>query len=278
MKKIGFIDYFLNEWHADNYPAWIKRANDKLHLDMELAYAYGETEPNNLPSNADWCRKFGVTLCSSIKELCEKSDYIIVLAPSNPETHLRYAKEVLPYKKVTYIDKTFAPDAATAEKIYELSQLYGTPIFSTSALRFATELQEVKDVDSLFTMGGGSNLPEYVIHQIEMVVSTLKKDPISLFTEHSEGQYYIHVSFTGGAAATMIYANPLPFAVYLHNAKGEEKYIPIVSDFFAIMLEKIMTFFKTGVPPFAKEETINAMKIREAVILSLSHLGEIISL
>lgn len=24
MKKIGFIDYFLDEWHANNYPDWIR--------------------------------------------------------------------------------------------------------------------------------------------------------------------------------------------------------------------------------------------------------------
>jgi hypothetical protein len=24
MKKIGFIDYFLDEWHAENYPQWIE--------------------------------------------------------------------------------------------------------------------------------------------------------------------------------------------------------------------------------------------------------------
>lgn len=23
MKKIGFVDYFLDEWHANNYPVWI---------------------------------------------------------------------------------------------------------------------------------------------------------------------------------------------------------------------------------------------------------------
>ena len=26
MKKIGFVDYYLSEWHANNYPAWIEEA------------------------------------------------------------------------------------------------------------------------------------------------------------------------------------------------------------------------------------------------------------
>lgn len=24
MKKTGFIDYYLDEWHANNYPQWIR--------------------------------------------------------------------------------------------------------------------------------------------------------------------------------------------------------------------------------------------------------------
>ena len=30
MIKVGFIDYYLDEWHANNYPAWIKAAAEKL--------------------------------------------------------------------------------------------------------------------------------------------------------------------------------------------------------------------------------------------------------
>ena len=26
MKKVGFVDYFLDEWHANNYPEMIKNA------------------------------------------------------------------------------------------------------------------------------------------------------------------------------------------------------------------------------------------------------------
>lgn len=29
MKKIGFIDYYLSEWHANNYPIWIKEICEK---------------------------------------------------------------------------------------------------------------------------------------------------------------------------------------------------------------------------------------------------------
>ena len=33
MKKIGFVDYYISEWHANNYPLWIKEACEKAGLD-----------------------------------------------------------------------------------------------------------------------------------------------------------------------------------------------------------------------------------------------------
>ena len=38
--KIGFIDYYLDEWHANNYPEWIKEASGG---EMTVGYAFAET-------------------------------------------------------------------------------------------------------------------------------------------------------------------------------------------------------------------------------------------
>ena len=120
MFKIGFIDYFLDEWHANQYPGWIEKATQG---EMKVTHAYGMIDsPRGGLTTDQWCEKNNVQRCDTLAELCEKSDYILVLAPSNPETHLRYASEVLKYGKRTYIDKTFAPDLATAEKIFEIGK------------------------------------------------------------------------------------------------------------------------------------------------------------
>ena len=112
MKKIGFVDYYISEWHANNYPAWIATACGNMGLDYEVAYAYAEeySSPYDGRNTDEWCRDFGAQRCLSIEELCSKSDVIIVLAPSNPERHLDYVKEVFKHAKRTYVDKTFSPD------------------------------------------------------------------------------------------------------------------------------------------------------------------------
>ena len=38
MKKVGFIDYYLDEWHANNYPALLNELSGGEYV---AAYAYG---------------------------------------------------------------------------------------------------------------------------------------------------------------------------------------------------------------------------------------------
>lgn len=136
MKKIGFIDYFLDEWHAEKYPGWIDKASSGR---MQVAYAYGKTNLDGKLSNAEWSQRKGIQLLDSIEEVVEQSDYLVVLSPDHPEYHEELAQLALQSGKPTYIDKTFAPDRAAALRMFELAEKHRTPMYSTSALRFAAE-------------------------------------------------------------------------------------------------------------------------------------------
>ena len=278
-KKIGFVDLYISEWHANNYPAWIEAAARKLSLPYELAYAYAEVDvsPYDGRSTAEWCRDFGVERCDTIDALCEKSDAIIILAPSDPEAHLHLAEAVLKHKKPTYIDKTFAPDYKTAKKIYAIGEKYGTPFFSSSALRYASELAgAVGATDVLFT-GGGSNLPEYAVHMIEMLVKTLGVGAESVSAEKVGSQTHLTVTYPDGRAGAMVFAPSLGFSVYAHGEKGD-LHKNITSDFFPSLLEAILTFFDGGALPFPKEETLEAMRVREGALLAAEAPGKAVRL
>ena len=82
MKKVGFIDYYLDEWHANNYPRWIKQFSNG---EMEVAYAYGliDSPLAGRRTNAQWSKDLEIPLVDSIEELIEKSDYLVVLSPDN---------------------------------------------------------------------------------------------------------------------------------------------------------------------------------------------------
>ena len=80
--KVGFIDYFLDEWHANNYPTWIKEHSNG---EMEVAYAYGKiASPHSGMTSEAWCKEHGVTLCDTIDE--------VVVLPCVPATATVFAK------------------------------------------------------------------------------------------------------------------------------------------------------------------------------------------
>ena len=268
MKKIGFIDYYLSEWHANNYPAWIREANEVLGTDYEVAYAWGELDlsPKYGETSAQWCEKMGVELCGSIEEVCEKSDVLLILAPSDPDRHLPYAKKVLPYGKPTYIDKTFAPNLREAEEIFAIAKQYNTPFFSTSALRYAEELSELSNVSRLIVTGGGGNLPEYLIHQVEMAVLLLGDTAKSANVAQQGGQVLAHVETEGGKDVTFVYAPKMPFSVTTENADGTPAYRLIKSDFFRGLIADILKFYESGKTSFDPAQTLAIMRMRDMIL------------
>ena len=268
MKKIGFVDFYLDEWHANNYPAWIEEANKTLGTDYRLCYAWAEKESGM--GTAAWCEKFGAEACATIEELCEKSDVIFILAPSDPEKHLEYARRVFPFGKRVYVDKTFAPNYEEAEEIFAIAKQYGTPFFTSSALRYATELDELDQTRRMMVMGGGGNLPEYIIHQAEMAVKLTGIHSASVRVSAQGDQRIIAVKGEGRDGQpvdiTFLFAPALPFSVCAETTDGKSMYRMIRSSFFVLLIADILRFFESGVVPFDPEETLAVMALRDAIL------------
>ncbi len=267
MKTIGFVDYFLSEWHANNYPNWISELTDEFCV--KYAWAEEYVSPYDGVNTDDWCEKYGAEKCESIAELCEKSDYIIVLSPDNPEKHLGYAREVFKCGKTVYMDKTFAPNAREAAEIFSLAKQYGVKFFSTSALRYADELEKVEGTKNLITTGAGGSLETYVIHQIEMAVKTIKAEPMAVKAERQGEQKMWTIAFSDGSRWTGIYSPFLPFSVC-----GDNGYSTVTSKFFPKLMADIINFFKTGETSFDIDETLKAMRIRDGILNACSMPGD----
>ncbi len=270
MKKIGFVDYYISEWHANNYPAWIEKACGEMGLDYTVAYAWAELDvsPVDGRTTEAWCEAFGVEKCETLAELCEKSDVIVVLAPSDPEKHLGYAETVLSYGKPTYIDKTFAPDLKTAEKIFALAEKYGTPFFSTSALRYAAEIQGQTGITYLTVTGGGSNLPEYFIHMGEITVKAMGPGVKSVTAVPHGSQWILTADYGDGRRAVMIYGTKQPFTVYFEG-EGGQSYARVTSSFFDGLIADMLRFFETKTPSFDPAETLEVARLRDMVLAAV---------
>ena len=279
MKRIGFIDYYISEWHANNYPKWIAAACEALGVDYKVAYVWAELDrsPIDNVTTAEWCEKYGAEQCASIAELCERSDVVMILAPSDPDRHLGYAREALPCGKPTYIDKTFAPDTATALEIFACAERHGTPFFSSSALRFAEEFEGLGELSSLTVTGGGSNLPEYSVHLCEIAVRLFGRAPQRLRADRSERGLELSLDL-GDAEATLVYDPSLGYSIDAKGADGSERACKLESHFFRAMMRAILSFYETGKRPFDPEQTIEVMRLRDAALAAAESMGEWIAL
>ena len=268
MKKLGFIDLFIDEWHANNYPAWIK--TPRRGTEFELAYAWEKAPQNGRPLEK-WCADFGVTPLKSMEEVVEKSDAVFVLAPSNPEVHRELAEIPLKSGKPVFVDKPFAPSKADAEAMFELAAKHNTPLMSSSALRFSTELDAYRNKPGttyMETTGGGRSFWEYSIHQIEMIVSVLGTGAKRIMQCGANDVEHMVIQYEDDRRASVTYTPNAPFTTRLVH-EGKMIVNPQCSDFFPILLSEILDFFATGKSPIDTAQTIEIAALVAAGIKAL---------
>lgn len=274
MKKIGFIDLFIDEWHSNNYPAWIEKSSRGNAF--EVFSAWEEQQKEGRRGLTEWCRDMKIHPVSSLQEVVEQCDCFFVLAPANPEAHERLAELPLASGKPTYIDKPFSVDLAMGERLFERAERYHTPLMSSSALRFADRLQEIRKesapLDFAATTGGGSNFPEYSIHSIEMIVSAMGPEVESVCVQGSPSRLSATLFFPDGRLGVISYSPGFQFS--FHGLAGkQDRSIPVCTHHFENLLEAVLEFFETGVSPIPKKETLAVAAIRSAVVEGMKNLG-----
>lgn len=269
MKQIGFIDFYLDEWHANNYPEWIRESIARRGLDWQLSYAWAEVDNPKGLNTADWCKKYEMENIPHIEELVEKSDFIIVLSPDNPEHHERLSDIALKSGKPVYIDKTFSPDLASGIRMFDKAKEYGTPMFSSSALRYSKELLCYPDgkvnrdtLEYVSTTGPGI-FHNYSVHQLEMIVALMGTGAARVKSLSSKNANMLVMEYSDGRRASMLQMESLPFQLSLQLRNGESLFIQDCTDTFIGLIDAILTFFDTKIVPVPMEETLEVMALIE---------------
>lgn len=266
-KKIGLIDLFIDEWHSNNLTRTLVNARRKD--EFELAYAWEEAPFPGRRDLAAWCACNGLTAAASIEEVVEKSDAICVLAPANPEVHLRLAEYALRSGKPVYVDKPFADTLADAREMFAIAEKHGTPLMTSSALRFCDELLcgEIQAMDPLIfnTTGGGRCFAEYAIHQLEMIVSAMGTEVKDIALTGDADKLALVLKFSRARLATAVYAKQLPFSLSTAWADGMKIYSD-VSNMWENFTDALLEFYTTGVSPIPKEQTLCIADLLERAV------------
>jgi len=268
MKRIGFIDYYIDEWHANNYPKWIRESH--LGGEFEIALAWEETTPAGHIPLDEWCKREGIGKAESIEQVVAECDALVVLSPDNAERHEDLADLPLRSGKPVYIDKPIAPSLAAAKRLFDKAAAHGTPMMSSSALRFGSELNAAlkgdlagQPVHFVGTEGPGV-FHIYSIHQIEMLVMVLGTGATHVLQNGDGAAKEMLVRYADDRRASVLLAPGLDFRV--HAVYGEEKAVTLagMSDYFTQFVGQMLEFFKSGVPQIDKRETLEIAALIEA--------------
>ena len=268
--RIGFVDYRLDNFHADVYLKLLR--TDLADTGFTVA---GCTAQEAEPSRA-WARDNDVAWFDSVANLNDHVDHFVVLAPSNPETHLDLCGTVFPCGKSTYVDKTFAPDLSTALQIFDLADTHGVAMQTTSALRY-TEVQEAvvdegaANLRHLVAWGGGSSFEEYAIHPVEMAVSCLGPDVTRLLRwQDGPDRCRLLLEFSGGRSAVVHVhtdGSTTPYAAALTSTR-QTRYVAVdTSRIFRRTAQAFVHLFDTGTPNVARAESLAVRRILDVAAL-----------
>jgi predicted dehydrogenase len=263
--RIGFVDYALENYHANVYLAALRNELKDRGFTVTGCTAMKEKE------GLEWAAKNNVPYFASLAELDTHVDCYMVLAPSNPEVHYDLCKKVFPFRKTTYVDKTFTTDLATARKIFALADKNKVKMQTTSALRYTNVQAYVKEVGRakvrhMVAWGGGRSFMEYGIHPVEMVVSCMGPGAKRLMRRGTRNQSQLLLDFSGGRTAVInVYVNAdTPFSAGVTTDQAT-KYIAVDgSRLFIDMAAAVLDLFEAGKPNIDRAESLMVRRILDA--------------
>jgi predicted dehydrogenase len=281
-KRIGFVDYKLDNFHAN---VFLKSYRTQLKDRGAIVAGCMALEED---ADRAWAQQNDVPYFDDPTLLNGAVDCYMVLAPSNPEKHLELCQRVFQFGKPTYVDKTFAPDLATALTLFHLADKHNVPVQTTSALRYTNVQQHAsgRDVRHMTAWGGGSSFAEYAIHPIELVISVMGPHATSLMRRGDAMYSQLLLNFDGtsqngtsnndasnnaghnndGRSATInVYATDgTPFAAAVTDEKGTKLIEVETSKLFVDTAGAILDFFEAGKPNIDRAQTLAIRRILDA--------------
>ena len=244
----------------------------------------------DMPSSRDRVENFtnqlrekGIEIVKTIPELLAKVD-VVLLESVDGRIHWEEAKQVVAAKKPLFIDKPVAGSLVDAIKIYDFAKQHDVPVWSASSIRFAKTFQSLKNNDAVgdivgcATWGPCKYQPDtpdmffYGIHGIEGLFAIMGPGCESVARVTTDDTDILTGVWKDGRVGTFrgIRKGKSDFGATAFGSKG----IVTVNRASAYMelCTEIASFFGSGMPPVAADETIEIFAFMEAADVS-KHRG-----
>jgi len=290
MIKLGLLDFDTSHCveftarlnHLDPDPEqWVDGARVVIGCPGE-----SKLSPERIPGFTDAMRKMEVPLVDQPGDMIGKVDGMLIEAVDG-NVHFDRARPFLEAGIPCFIDKPFSCNVADARKIVQLAEKKNLPIFSSSSLRYATELVEfLKDASHGAIIGAVAYGPawkqsrnpglfHYGIHAVELLytlmgpgcvrVTCISDKDVDLATGH----------WNDGRVATIrgIRSGEPGYGALVFREK-ENRALRIDTKFvYRELLKQIVAMFRTGQSPLDIAVTLEITGFMEAALKSAMNQG-----
>lgn len=222
----------------------------------------------------------GVEMVPTV-EMAVRDVDAVFLEINDPSLHLLYFEKVVQAGLPVFIDKPLAGNIHDARRILELADLHGTPVWSSSPLRFLPQLVEAKKQVHAPTLSqtfgafgkaaAGNDLIWYGVHAVEMLTATLGTGAQTVQAIEDDRGVVLAVAYENGRhglveclRGTTRYGGRLqsPQALVMYTDENQSPYPGLI--------HALQDFVMKGTIPVSLVESIEIVAILEAGVQSLS--------
>lgn len=237
-----------------------------------------ESSVSRIPKYTAEMQEMGIRIVDTIPALLEISDAIL-LETNDGRPHLEQVAPVLKAGKPCFIDKPIAGSLADCLAIFLLARHYGTPVFSSSSLRYGTTTQAARggalgDVTGCSTWSPCSLEPThpdlfwYGIHGVESLFTVMGPGVKQVTRTQTEDFEFVTGVWDDGRIGSFRGIRSGK-AGYGGTAFGTKSVGAVGNyDGYAPLVVEIMQFFHTREVPIDPRETIDIYAFMAAADIS----------
>lgn len=257
------------------------------------AYPYGsktiKSSYERIPKYTEDVEALGVEIVDSIEALLQKAE-VVLLETNDGNPHLEQALPVLKAGKRLFIDKPVAAHLKDVLAIYEAAEKYGTPVFSSSSLRYTSNIHAVRHENKIGEVVGAdtfspaslepshTDLFWYGIHGVEPLFAVMGTGCKTVQRIHTEDTDIVVGIWEDGRIGTFrgTRSGKHNYGGIAFGTEGNVNLGPYEG--YEGLVHKIIEFFRTGKPPVDSQETLEIYAFMEAADVSKQKGGDAVDM
>ncbi|MEZ4774902.1 MAG: Gfo/Idh/MocA family oxidoreductase [Bacteroidia bacterium] len=293
-KTIGVIG--LDTSHSVAFSKIINQATEGSPLSgFRITHAFPqgsadiESSVSRIPGYTEDMKALGVTISPSIESLLENVDFVL-LETNDGRPHLAQAMKVFEAGKPVFIDKPVAASLEDVIKIFAAAEKYNVPMFSCSSLRFSPTTQEAASGNKIGKIIGADTFspsklepthPDfywYGIHGIESLFTLMGKGCKTVRRTAGNGMDVVVGEWADGRIGTFrgIREGHQTYGGTAYGTTGVAA--AGLYEGYEHLVVEIVKFFKSGIPPVSKEETLEIYAFMTAADISKAKGGKAVKI